>query len=95
MNYKNEAMKKKPQMINGVKKYNRYVKTRRIVQLDKEDNYLAIYPNAEIAGKITRICSRNILQVVNKTPFNSKGAVRKSAGGYKWKFESEVVGNGL
>ena len=32
-------MKKKPQMINGIKKYNRYEKTKRIVQLDKEDNY--------------------------------------------------------
>lgn len=91
----NEAMKKKPQMINGIKKYNRYEKTKRIVQLDKEDNYLAIYPNAEIAGKITGICARNILQVVNKTPFNNKGAVRKTAGGYIWKFESEVVGNGI
>lgn len=91
----NEAMKHKPQMIKGIKKYNRYEKTKRIVQLDKEGNYLAIYPNAEIAGKITGICSRNILQVVNKTPFNSKGAIRKSAGGYKWAFESEVVEDGI
>lgn len=91
----NEAMKQKPQMINGLKKYNRYEKTRRIAQLDESGNYLAIYPNAEIAEKITGICARNILQVVNKTPFNDKGSIRKSAGGFKWAFESEVIGNGI
>lgn len=87
-----EAMKRKPQMKNGIKKYNRYVKTKRIVQLDSDGSYLAIYPNAQIAGKITGICPRNILQIVNKTPFNSKGNLRKTAGGYKWMYESEVDG---
>ena len=81
--------------MNGIKKYNQYLKTKRIVQLDKDDNFMAIYPNAVMAERITGVCSRNILQVANKTPFNSKGFIRKSAGGYKWRFESEVVGNGI
>ena len=44
-----------------------------------------------MAEKITGICSRNILQVANKEPFNKKGNIRKSAGGYIWKFESELM----
>ena len=91
----NEAMRIKPQMINGLKNYNQYLKTKRVVQYDKNDNFMAIYPSAAMAERITGVCSRNILQVANKIPFNSKGALRKSAGGYKWKFESEVMGNGI
>lgn len=91
----NEAFKQKPNMINHLNNYNKYEKTKRIVQFDKNGDYIAIYPNAKAAEKITGICSRNILQVVNKTPFNSKGSIRKSAGGYKWEFESEVIGNGI
>lgn len=38
---------------------------------------------------MTGICQRNILQVANKEPYNSKGSIRKQAGGYVWKFEKE------
>jgi hypothetical protein len=38
----------------------------------------------------TGICARNILQVANKTPYNTKGKTRSMAGGYIWVFESEV-----
>lgn len=91
----NEAMRIKPQMIDGLKNYNQYLKTKRVVQYDKDDNFMAIYPSAAMAERITGVCSRNILQVANKIPFNSKGSLRKSAGGYKWKFESEVISNGI
>lgn len=45
------------------------------------------------ASRVTGVCARNILQVADKEPFNSKGSVRKQAGGYIWKFadEKEVV----
>lgn len=86
-----EAIKYKPNIIEHLNIYNKYKKTKRIIQLDKKDNYMAIYPNAQMAEKITGICARNILQVANKTPFNHKGMIRKTAGGYKWVFESEVV----
>lgn len=86
-----EAIKHKPNMINHLLDYNKYEKTKRIIQIDKEGNYMAIYPNAKMAEKITGICSRNILQVANKEPFNKKGNIRKSAGGYIWKFESELM----
>lgn len=91
----NEAMKFKPQMVTGIKKYNQYIKPKRIVQFDKKGNYMAIYPNANMAEKITGVCSRNILQVANREIFNSKGSIRKTAGGYIWRYESEVMGNGI
>lgn len=87
-----EAIKYKPNIINHLIDYNKYKKSKRIVQFDKKGDYMAIYPNAKMAEKITGICSRNILQVANREPFNSKGNIRKSAGGYIWRFESEVVG---
>lgn len=91
----NEALKKKPQMINGLKNYNKYLRPKTIVQTDKNNNFIALYPNAQIASKVTGICSRNILQVADKTPFNEKGLIRKSAGGYKWYFGDEVIDNGI
>lgn len=38
---------------------------------------------------MTGICQRNISQVASKEPYNSKGSVRKQAGGYAWEFEKE------
>ena len=90
-----EAIRYKPNMINHLIDYNKYKKSKRIVQFDKSGNYMAIYPNAKMAEKITGICSRNILQVANRESFNKKGNIRKSAGGYIWKFESEVIDNEL
>ena len=51
------------------------------------------YVNCEIASRMTGICQRNISQVASKEPYNSKGNVRKQAGGYVWEFEkgSEVM----
>ena len=48
-----------------------------------------MYCNAMEASRNTGVCGRNILQVANKEPYNSKGSVRKQAGGYVWKFEKE------
>lgn len=89
----NEAIKYKPNMINHLIKYNKYVKTKSMVQFSKDGDFMAIYPNAEMAGTITGVCPRNILQVASKNPFNSKGMIRKTAGGYKWLYVSEVIKN--
>lgn len=55
--------------------------------------FIAEFANSVIAEEMTGICQRNILQVANKEPYNSKGSIRKQAGGYVWKFgkESEVM----
>ena len=85
--------KNNPNVINGLNNYNRYIKPRKIQQYSKDGILLAEYVNGEVASRMTGICQRNILQVASGEPFNSKGSVRKQAGGYVWKYanESEVV----
>lgn len=88
-----ETEKSNHRVLQGLNDYNRYKKTKKIRQFTMDGVFLAEYVNGEIASRMTGICQRNILQVASKTPFNSKGSVRKQAGGYVWKFsnESEVV----
>lgn len=71
--------------------YNKFERPKRIAQIDKSGNIIAVYGSAKMAQVSTGVCSRNILQVANRTPFNRKGQIRKTAGGYVWRFESEVI----
>lgn len=89
------AIKGKPQIINHLIEYNKNEKPKSVMQYDKNMNCIGIFKSAREAQRRTGICSRNILQVCSKTPFNNKGNVRKTAGGYIWKYESEVVKNGI
>lgn len=88
-----ETAKQKPDICKGMNEYNKFIKPRHVQQFDLEGHFLAEYANAKIAEQITGVCSRNILQVADKKPFNDKGSVRKQAGGYIWKFseEKEVI----
>lgn len=81
-----ETEKKSPNIILGMNNYNRYERPKRIRQYTMDGIFLAEYVNSEVAGRMTGICQRNILQVASKTAFNEKGSVRKQAGGYIWKF---------
>lgn len=81
-----ETEKFHPDMYNGMNRYNKYEKPREIHMYDLDGNYLATFPNSIIAGKITGVCHRNILQVASKTMY-SKGRYRTQAGGYYWSFE--------
>lgn len=91
--HRKETEKTHPQIITGIVSYNKNKKAVPIRQYTISGEYIAEYANSEIASRITGVCRRNILQVASKTPFNTKGSVRKQAGGYIWKFanESEVV----
>lgn len=80
-----------PNSNNGMINYNKYIRPKPIVQMDMNNKVLAVFDNAEEASRKTGVCARNILQVANKTTFNKKGLLRKSAGGYKWGFKSEVM----
>lgn len=82
-----EAIKKKPQIINHLVEFNKFIRPKKIYQYDLNDNLIGVYSNAVEANKKTGVCARNILQVASKTPFNKKGNFRKKAGGYIWKFE--------
>ena len=88
-----ETMKQHPDYCKGMNEYNKYVRPRHIRQYDLEGHFIAEYANSKIASELTGVCARNILQVANKKPFNSKGSVRKQAGGYVWKFADDEGGD--
>lgn len=93
---KQEHINKTMQQIDFVSSMvnkNAYEKPRRIRQFTLDGYFIAEYVNAEIAGKYTGVCARNILQVASKTPYGKHNLTRKQAGGFVWKFadEKEVV----
>lgn len=71
--------------------YNKFDRPKRIAQIDRNGTVVAVYGSARMAQVSTGVCSRNILQVANRTPFNREGKTRRTAGGYSWRFESEVM----
>ena len=90
--HRNETEKIHPQIITGIKNYNKYQRPKHILQYDAEGHFIAEYANGEIASRLTGVCQRNILQVANREEYKP-GKVRKQAGGFIWKLkeESEVV----
>ena len=86
-----ETISNNKNILLGLNNYNKYTKPKRIRQLTIDGIFLAEYVNGEVASRMTGICQRNILQVASKTPYNSKGSIRKQAGGYSWEFVEEKV----
>lgn len=84
--HRRETQKSHPQIITGISNYNKYQKPKHILQYDMEMHFIAEYANAEIASRLTGVCSRNILQVANEEEYKP-GKVRKQAGGYIWKIK--------
>lgn len=89
------ARKMHPDMLNGMVLYNKAIRPKRIIQITKDGRIVDTFTTAINAEKQTGVCARNILQVANRTPFNDKGQIRKTAGGYIWRFESEVMPSDL
>lgn len=87
------TVKEHPEYVEAMNKYNKFIRPKHIRQYDLEGHFIAEYGSVQIASRITGVCARNISQVADKTPFNSKGSIRKQAGGYVWSYveESEVV----
>lgn len=81
-----------PEMIEGMNRYNKFVKPMAICQYSLDGKFIAEYRSGKEASDATGVCQRNILQVCNKTEF-SKGRYRKQAGGYIWKFKNETIHN--
>lgn len=75
-----------PLMLSGLVRYNKYEKTKAIMQFDLDGNFIKAYRNGKEASIATGVCQRNILQVANKEPYNKNGNVRKQAGGFIWRF---------
>lgn len=90
--HREKTLKEKPQIEEGMRKYNKYEKTREICMFDNDGYYLASFPNATIAGEITGVCSRNITQVASHAEYK-KGMTRSQAGGYIWIYKEELNEN--
>ena len=86
-----ETAKQKPGLCTGMNNYNQFVRPRHIRQYDLNGHFIAEYPNSKIASANTGVCSRNILQVASRKPFNDKGGIRKQAGGFIWEFANKEV----
>lgn len=84
-----DAINKGANTMSGFNKYNKekaHKKYGYIYQYDIKMKYIDKYYSPLIASKITGVCYRNILQVIN----HEQG--RKQAGGYIWISEKEVMG---
>lgn len=84
------AIKNNCAMLEGINKYNKNKfskKYGKIFQYNKNNELLNVFDSLQEAYKITNVCARNILQVIN----HQEG--RTQAGGFIWKSEKEVVNN--
>lgn len=75
-----------PCQLDGMHKWNKEIKTRRILQFTTDGEFVKKHLNGTEAAKFSGVCRRNILQVANGTEYKP-GLKRKQAGGYIWKFE--------
>jgi len=82
------ALKHSPNMLRGMRKYNRFIRPKTIQQFSLDGKLLREFPNAMEAGRITGVCHRNILQVANKDEYKP-GKTRKQAGGFVWRFRKD------
>lgn len=83
------ALDRNPNMIKGIIRYNRYTRPKTIQQFSLDGNFVAEYPNAAEASRVTGICQRNILQVANMDEYRP-GKTRRQAGGFIWRFKPEA-----
>jgi len=83
-----DAIKKGVDFHKGMNNYNKYVRPRQIYQFTLKREFIREYPNSIEAAIITKVCSRNILQVANKEQYRP-GKTRKQAGGFIWAFHKE------
>ncbi len=79
------AVKMNPGMVAGMNRFNKYIKTRPILQIDWHGRVVGKFNNCKEAGKATGVCSRNIHQVASHTEYKP-GKTRSQAGGYRWRF---------
>ena len=84
------ARKHNPNMLDGMIWHNKHVRAKPVYQFTKKMEFVRQYPSAAEASRETGVCSRNILQVASHACFKV-GHERKTAGGYIWRFEEEVM----
>ena len=84
------SLKIHPHQMDAVIAYNKYGRTEPVVQFTKNGEFVRRFSSGAEASRETGVCKRNIMQVVNQTTFKP-GHPRKTAGGYVWKYEREVI----
>jgi len=71
--------------VSNMNRYNKFIKTRPVVQISRHGKVVGKFYNCVDASRITGICGRNIHQVASRTEYKP-GKIRKQAGGYSWRF---------
>lgn len=79
-----------PRTMSGFNRYNKLIKTNKIIQSSLDGVYIETFINASEASKKSGVCKRNILQVANKDEF-IPGHIRKQAGGFIWSLGGKNV----
>ena len=80
------AIKNKPEFLNGMIRYNKFIRPKPVYQYTLSGEFVARYNNCVEASRATGICSRDIHYVASKTEYKPN-KVRKQAGGFIWTFE--------
>ena len=83
-----KTMAQNPNCCDGMNRYNKYIKPKKVKQYTQDGRFVAEYANCADASRSTGVCHRNILQVASRTEFKA-GKTRKQAGGYVWVFCNE------
>ena len=72
-------------MVSGMNKYNKYIKTKTVLQMTLKGRLIGKFINCVEAAIATGVCSRDIHLVATKTEYKP-GLIRKQAGGFTWRF---------
>ena len=83
--------RRNPEALKRFVYYTKYKRHRRVVQMSIDGIVLGIYPNAKAAQMSTGVSSQNILAVAGQKTYGKNQSKRKTAGGFVWRFESEVT----
>lgn len=75
-----------PKQLDGMHKWNKEIKTKRILQFTFDGYFIKKHLNGAEAAKFSGVCQRNILQVASGAEYKP-GLKRRQAGGYVWKYE--------
>ena len=86
--HKLKTMAQIPTCCDGMNKYNKYERAKRIRQYTLDGQFIAEYVNGAVASHYTGICQRNILHVASEAEYKP-GKVRKQAGGFVWRYAEE------
>lgn len=84
------AINKNPSILKGLESYIEKNK-KPVIQYTAEGVFVREFESIPEASKVTKISYSHIREVANKTPCHKGRWIRKTAGGFIWKFKEESV----